>query len=225
MRLLIVEDEEKLAKNLKRLLEFRGFAVDILDSGERAFTRLSLYRNDYSLALIDLSLPGLDGTTLTKRLREEKVTLPIIIITGRAETQFKIELLNSGADDYVVKPFSSEELVARINSVLRRPLVAQPIVHTVGNLTVDTASRKVSAEGAEIRLTLKEYSLLECFLRRPGEVLTRNELANQVWDFNSVNWSNVLDVHMKNLRKKLSQAERAARFETIRGVGYRLVTS
>jgi two-component system, OmpR family, response regulator len=223
MHLLIVEDEDALAKNLKRLLEYRGFAVDILQDAEKALTRLSMYRSDYSLVLLDLGLPGMDGMTLTKKIREEGVTVPIIIITGKSETRYKIELLNSGADDYVVKPFSSEELVARINSVLRRPQTVQPIVHTVGNLSVDTAARKVRAGEVEIPLTLKEYSLFECFLRRPGEVLTRDELCNQVWDFNTLNWSNVLDVHMKNLRKKLTRAERSARFETVRGVGYRLV--
>src|SRR3989344_3182334 len=223
MHLLVVEDEETLAKNIKRLLEYRGFAVDVLHDAEKALTRLSMYRNDYSLVLLDLGLPGMGGMELTKKLREEGVAVPIIILTGQSETRYKIELLNSGADDYVVKPFSSEELVARINSVLRRPQPSQPIVHTLGELTVDTATRKVRAGGKEIPLTLKEYSLFECFLRKPGEVLTRDELCNQVWDFNSLNWSNVLDVHMKNLRKKLIEAERSARFETVRGVGYRLV--
>jgi len=225
MRLLIVEDEKSLAENLKRTLEGRGFAVDHLDNGEQAFSRLSLYRSDYSLVLLDLTLPGLDGAQLTQKLRAEGITIPIIVITGKSETEHKIALLNSGADDYVVKPFSAEELVARINSVLRRPVESQPVVHSLGELSIDTAARRVRAGEREIRLTLKEYSLLECFLRRPGQVLTREELSNQVWDFNSLNWSNVLDVHMKNLRKKLSPVNHAARFETVRGVGYRLVTA
>ncbi|MDO8562174.1 MAG: response regulator transcription factor [bacterium] len=222
MRLLIVEDDELMARSLKRLLELKGFAVDWLSDALKARTRLLLYRGEYDLLLLDLGLPGMSGTALTTSLREEGVTVPIIIITGQSETESKITLLNSGAEDYVVKPFSSGELVARINSVLRRPTVTQPIVYTLGDLTVDTAARRLRAGGKEIPLTLKEYSLLECFLRRPNEVLTREDLYNKVWDFNSVNLSNVLDVHIKNLRKKLTSADNSVLFETIRGVGYRL---
>ena len=223
MRLIIIEDEERQAENLKKILEFRGFAVDWLSSAEKARTRLLMYRNEYDLALLDLGLPGMGGLELTKTLRAEGVMTPIIILTGRSETTHKIELLNSGADDYVVKPFSSDELIARINSVLRRPLVAQPVVHSVGALEIDTAARRVRAGDVEIPLTLKEYSLLECFVRRPNEVLKREDLSNQIWDFNALTLSNVLDVHMKNLRKKLQRGDTAVRFETVRGVGYRLV--
>ncbi|OGG50309.1 hypothetical protein A2763_01450 [Candidatus Kaiserbacteria bacterium RIFCSPHIGHO2_01_FULL_54_36] len=224
MHILIVEDEETLGKNLKKLLEHKGFGVDWLPNAEKARTRLLMYRNEYDIVVLDLTLPGMSGMELTRGLREEGVTTPIIILTGNSDTQTKIDLLNSGADDYVVKPFSSDELIARIGSVLRRPAVVQPVVHTLGELTVDTAARRVRLRDTEIPLTLKEYSLFECFLRRPGEVLTREELLNQVWDFNTLSWSNVLDVHMKNLRKKLEAMEDSARFETVRGVGYRLVT-
>ena len=220
---MLIEDEEVLAKNLKRLLEAKGFAVDWLPDPEKARTRLLMYRNDYDLVLLDLNLPKLSGMQLTQSLRAESVTLPIIILTGRSETATKISLLNSGADDYVVKPFSTDELVARINSVLRRPTVAQPVVYNLGNLEVQTATRSVKVSGKHIQLTLKEYSLFECFLRRPNEVLTREDLCNQLWDFNTVTWSNVLDVHMKNLRKKIPEDESGVRFETVRGVGYRLV--
>ncbi|MDO8552993.1 MAG: response regulator transcription factor [bacterium] len=226
MRLLIDEDEESLAKNLKRLLELKGFAVDWLTTAEKARTRIMLYRNEYGAILLDLTLPGMSGTELTKSVRAEGVTTPIIILTGKSETQYKIELLNSGADDYVVKPFSSDELIARISSVVRRPVQEIPIVRTVGQLSIDSSARRVTASGTHLTLTLKEYSLLECFMRRPNEILTREDLSNQIWDFNSLTMSNVLDVHMKNLRKKISSAAgNAARFETVRGVGYRLVLS
>ncbi|MSR70948.1 response regulator transcription factor [Candidatus Kaiserbacteria bacterium] len=223
MRLLIVEDEETLALNLKKILELKAFAVDWLADGEKAHTRILLYRNDYDVIIIDLGLSGMDGMTLTKSLRAEKITTPIIILTGRSETEHKVALLNAGADDYMVKPFSSAELIARISSVLRRPTEAQPVVRTVGDITIDTAAHRVTIRDAEIPLTLKEYSLLECFLRRPGEVFTREELSTQVWDFNAMTLSNVLDVHMKNLRKKLHNSGNSARFETVRGVGYRFV--
>ena len=224
MHILIVEDEEVLARNLKKILEQKGFGVDWLSNAEKARTRVLLYRNEYDMIILDLALPGMCGADFTKGLRAEGITTPIIIVTGNADTQNKIELLNSGADDYVVKPFSSDELIARISSVLRRPVKTQPVVHKLGRLTIDTAARRVQIGDAEVSLTLKEYALLECFLRRPGEVLSREDLFNQVWDFNTLTWSNVLDVHMKNLRKKLESTEGSTRFETIRGVGYRLVT-
>ena len=165
----------------------------------------------------------MDGITLIKLVRAENITTPIIILTGRTETKDKIELLNAGADDYVVKPFSSAEMIARIASVLRRPAVVTKVVHEVGNITIDTATHRVSVDGAEIALTLKEYSLLECFVRRPGEVFTREELSNQVWDFDALTLSNVLDVHMKNLRKKVCATSNSVRFETVRGIGYRFI--
>lgn len=224
MRLLIVEDEETVAKNLKKLLELKGIAVDWLSDALVARTRILMYRNEYDIILLDLGLPGMSGMALTTSLRDEGVTTPIIIVTGESDTASKITLLNSGADDYVVKPFSSEELIARINSVLRRPATSQPVVYTVGEFTMESATHSLRAGKTEIPLTLKEYSLLECFLRRPNEVLTREDLCNKVWDFNSLTLSNVLDVHMKNLRKKLSGASNSGRFETVRGVGYRFVT-
>lgn len=226
MRLLIIEDDETLAQNLKKILELKGFTVDWLADADKARTRLMLYRDDYDLALLDLSLSGsgaMDGMELAKQVRAEGVMTPIIILTGYSDTKVKIELLNSGADDYVVKPFSSDELIARIHSVLRRPSSALPTVHAVGDLKINTAEHSVEAGGKPIALTLKEYSLFECFVRRPNQVLTRNELCNELWDFDSVTWSNVLDVHMKNLRKKLHGTCDTARFETVRGVGYRLV--
>ena len=223
MRLLIVEDEEVLAKNLKKILELKGFAVDWLVDGAKALTRITMYHKEYDVIILDLTLPGMDGKTLTKSLRDENITTPIIILTGNSETENKIALLNAGADDYVVKPFSSAELIARIASVLRRPSTSQAVVHTVGDITIDTAAHRVRVKDQEIPLTLKEYSLLECFLRRPGEVFTREELCNQVWDFNALTLSNVLDIHRKNLRKKLQKINNSARFETVRGVGYRFV--
>ncbi|HET8581197.1 MAG TPA: response regulator transcription factor [Candidatus Paceibacterota bacterium] len=221
MRLLIVEDEEKLAKALKKGLESRGFAVDWLGDSEKALTRILMYRDEYDLILLDLMLPGIDGATITENVRKEGVTIPIIVLTARNETEHKVDLLNKGADDYVVKPFSFAELLARINSVLRRPAETAHVVLSAGPIEMDTATRVVRKRGEEIPLTLKEFALLECFLREPGVVLSREKLFDHVWDFNTLAWSNVLDVHMKNLRKKLNHGETKDFFETIRGVGYR----
>lgn len=223
MRLLIVEDEEGLAQSLKKLLEMRGYATDWLADGEKALSRIQLYHKDYDVIILDLTLPGMNGMEVTKNARAEGIATPIIILTGQSDTENKVALLNAGADDYVVKPFSSAELIARIQSVTRRPKESQKVVHSVGDIMIDTAARRVCVGDQEITLTLKEYALLECFLRRPGDVFTREELSSQVWDFNALTLSNVLDVHMKNLRKKIHQEGNTARFETVRGVGYRLV--
>lgn len=223
MHLLVVEDEEKLAKALKKGLELKGFAVDWLADSEKAKTRILLYRNEYDLIILDLMLPGIDGATITESVRKEGVTTPIIILTARNETEHKVDLLNKGADDYIVKPFSFEELISRINAVLRRPSTQKPVILRVGNLQMDTSTRTVRKGENEIPLTLKEFSLLECFMRQPNEVLSREKLFDHVWDFNSLSWSNVLDVHMKNLRKKLNNdSYDTPVFETVRGVGYRL---
>ena len=171
MHLLIVEDEERLARALKKGLETKGFAVDWLADSEKARTRILLYRNEYDLIILDLMLPGIDGATITETVRKEGVTTPIMILTARNETEHKVDLLNKGADDYVVKPFSFDELLARINSVLRRPASAQPVVLQVGPLEMDTATRTVKKDGEEVPLTLKEFALLECFMREPGVVL------------------------------------------------------
>ncbi|MBP9710743.1 MAG: response regulator transcription factor [Candidatus Pacebacteria bacterium] len=223
MHLLIVEDEEKLAKALKKGLELKGYAVDWLPDAEKARNRIMLYRNEYDLIILDLMLPNVDGATITEAVRAEGVTTPIIILTARNETEHKVDLLNKGADDYIVKPFSFEELLSRISAVLRRPTTTKAPVLKVGVLEMDIGTRTVRKNGKEVPLTLKEFSLLECFMRQPNEVLSREKLFDHVWDFNSLSWSNVLDVHMKNLRKKLDQTEDIEPlFETVRGVGYKL---
>ncbi|TSC68860.1 MAG: two-component system, OmpR family, copper resistance phosphate regulon response regulator CusR [Parcubacteria group bacterium Gr01-1014_56] len=223
MRLLIVEDEEKLAQALKKGLEVKGYAVDWLADSEKALNRILMYRKEYDLIILDLMLPGIDGAAITERVRQENVTTPIIILTARNETEHKVDLLNKGADDYVVKPFSFDELIARINSVLRRPTLTKPLILHVGDVEMNTSTHTVTKAGQEVPLTLKEFALLECFMRQPNEVLTRERLFDHVWDFNALAWSNVLDVHMKNLRKKLEHEQTDERlFETVRGVGYRI---
>ena len=222
MRILIVEDEAKLAEALKRGLESKGFAVDWIAESEKARTRILLYRDEYDLILLDLMLPGIDGATITREARKEGVTTPIIVLTARDETEYKVELLNIGADDYIAKPFSFEELVARINAVLRRPDQSIPTSMKIRDIELDPASRTVTKAGKPVSLTLKEYSLLEYFMRHPDEALTRESILDHVWSFDFPGFSNVLDVHMKNLRKKLDTYGDTPLFETIRGVGYRL---
>jgi DNA-binding response OmpR family regulator len=223
MRLIIVDDESELAEILKKQLELKGFAVDWLPSADKAFNRILLYQKEYDAVILDLNMMGMNGMELTKKLRAENVKLPILIVTGDSSTQTKIALLNSGADDYVVKPFSLEELIARLNSVLRRPATPLPTTLSAGSITMNTGERTIKVNEKEVALSLKEYALLECFVRHPGEVMTREQLSNKVWDFAALTLSNVLDVHMVSLRKKIAGKDDSTRFETVRGIGYRLV--
>jgi two-component system OmpR family response regulator len=223
MRILIVEDEEKLAEPLKKGLELHGFTVDYLQDAEKARTRVKLYRDEYDCILLDLMMPGVDGATIAKEAREEGVTTPIIMLTARAETDMKVKLLNLGADDYIVKPYSLDEVVARINAVMRRPETQLPSVLKIRDIELDPGQHTVIKGGEPVALTLKEFSLLEFFMRHPNEALKREAVLDHVWSFDFPAFSNVLDVHMKNLRKKLDDyGDGDPLFETIRGIGYRL---
>lgn len=222
MRVLVIEDEEKLAEALRRGLEKKGFAVDTVNDGEKGLTRISLHRNDYDLLILDLMLPKTDGYEITKTIRERGITIPILVLTARNETDIKVNLLLSGADDYMVKPFSFEELSARVRALLRRPAEALPETLTVQDITLDTGKRIVTRNGEEIPLTLKEFSMLEYFMRHPNQVINREDLLSHLWDFNYSSFSNVVDVHVKNLRNKLDSGRNQSILETVRGIGYRL---
>ena len=222
MRILLVEDEKKLSDALLDGLSQKGYADDAIDNGEKAFNRLSLNHMDYDLVLLDLMLPGMDGTTITKALRERDITTPILILTARDEIENRVDLLLAGADDYIVKPFSFEELCARIQAVLRRPTEMVSSVLQVDDIELHPAERIVTKNGDPVPLTLKEFVLLEYFLRHPNKVVNREELLSHLWDFNFSSFSNVVDVHVKNLRRKLGWNGNNSLLQTVRGVGYRL---
>lgn len=222
MRILIVEDEEKLATALQTGLAKNGYAVDIINNGEKALSRIALNNMDYDLIILDLMLPGMEGGAVTKSVREKGITTPILILTARDEIENKVELLLTGADDYIVKPFSFEELLARIKAIFRRPQSSLPQILKIRGVELNSSTRKVTKNGKEVMLTLKEYMLLEYFMRNPNKVVNREELLSHLWDFNYNSFSNVVDVHVKNLRKKLGWESSEGILETIRGVGYRL---
>lgn len=222
MKILLVEDEEKLASALKRGLETLGYTVDIVADGKKALTRASLHRSDYDVVILDLMLPSMDGFEVCKEMRAQNVTVPILVLTARAETETKVRLLLAGADDYLVKPFSFAELTARLRALMRRPTEALPEVLESNDIALDPSTRRVSRGGNEIPLTLKEFGLLEYFMRNPGKVVNRDDLLNHLWDFNYVGFSNVVDVHVKNLRRKLDREDPESILETVRGIGYRL---
>lgn len=222
MKILLVEDEKQLADALARGLTQKGYAVDIVEDGEKALTRISLHREDYDLVILDLMLPKKDGLEVCKAARELGVTVPILILTARTETERKVELLLAGTDDYMIKPFSLDELTARIHALMRRPSESKPETLTVGNIELNVQERRVTRNGKDIPLTLKEFGLLEYFMRRPNQVVNRENLLANLWDFNYVSFSNVVDVHVKNLRRKLDDGSGLAVLETVRGIGYRL---
>jgi len=222
MRILFVEDEQKLADAMRSGLMKKGYAVDTLADGEKAYEHISIHHGDYDLIILDLMLPGMDGATICERVRARDITVPILILTARNEMSDKVNLLLTGADDYMVKPFSFAELVARITALSRRPSTLVPNTLAVRDIELNSVEQTVHREGELIPLTLKEFVLLEYLMRRPNQVVDREELLSHLWDFNYLSFSNVIDVHVKNLRKKLNGTDRENLIETVRGVGYRL---
>lgn len=222
MRILIIEDEEKLAQSLKKGLEKEGYAVDYVMDGIAGERRIVMSHKDYDLAIVDLMLPGKDGFEICRSVREQKITLPLLVLTARDATDDKVAALDAGADDYLVKPFSFEELLARVRALLRRPEQSLPSELIVHDLHLNTTTRKVHRKDKEIDLTLKEFSLLEYLMRNADQVLTREQILDHLWDFAFDSFSNVVDVHVKNLRKKIDSGHHEKLLETIRGVGYRI---
>jgi DNA-binding response OmpR family regulator len=222
MRVLIIEDEEKLAQSLKKGLERSGYAADYILDGEAGERRIDLYNKDYDIVILDLMLPKKNGFEVCRAVREKGFTLPILILTARDMTEDKILALDSGADDYLVKPFSFEELLARVRALLRRPAASLNNEITVGTLVMKLAEREVSQSGTKIDLTLKEFELLQYLMRHPGQAIGREDLYLHLWDFADNAMSNIIDAHVKNIRRKLDVGEHATTIETVRGVGYRV---
>ena len=222
MKILLVEDEKKLASALTKGLALEGYTVDTIPDGQKALTRIALHRSDYDLVILDLMLPSMDGLEVCKQMRAKDITVPVLILTARTETETKVELLLSGADDYLVKPFSFAELNARIQALLRRPKEVLSETLQVADIEINLRERRASRNKKEIPLTLKEFGLLEYFMRHPNQVVSREDLLNHLWDFNYVGFTNVVDVHVKNLRRKLGEGSDGSILETVRGVGYRL---
>lgn len=222
MKILVVEDELKLAESLAEGLKHTGYVVDIISDGEVALKRVVNHPEDYDLILLDLMLPSLDGESVCKKIREKDITIPILILTARNEIETKVNLLIGGADDYLVKPFSFEELLARIKALTRRSKDIAPIILKFADIELNTSLHIVLRNKIPIPLTIKEFYMLEYFMRHPKKIISREELLNHLWDFSYESFSNVIDVHVKNLRKKLQLGKYQDPLETVRGLGYRL---
>jgi two-component system, OmpR family, response regulator len=220
MRILVVEDDPKMAGLLRRGLLEEGHAPDVAQVGDDALWMAKAV--EYDAIVLDLLLPGIDGVEVCRRLRRDGVWSPILMLTARDGIEDRVAGLDAGADDYLPKPFSFSELLARLRALVRRGSPERPSVLTVGDLRLDPATRQVWRGETEIHLSAKEFSLLETFMRRPGDVLSRDLLLEHAWDYAYENRSNVVDVYVRYLREKVDRPFDRNSIETVRGMGYRL---
>jgi two-component system OmpR family response regulator len=220
MHVLVVEDEIKMARVLERGLREEGYAVDLAHDGADATWRAT--ETAYDAIVLDVMLPDADGFEVCRMLRERDVWVPVLMLTARDAIGDRVAGLDAGADDYLTKPFSFEELLARLRALVRRGAPERPAVLRVGDLSLDPATRRVERAGMPIDLTAKEFSLLGYLMGHPGEVLSRTQLLEHVWDFAYDGDSNVVDVYVRYLRKKIDRPFGTDTIETVRGAGYRL---
>jgi heavy metal response regulator len=220
MRVLVVEDERRIADFISRGLSEQGYAVDVAYDGDEALDWLAVA--DFDVIILDVMLPVRDGIEVCRTLRERGLRTPILMLTARDAVEDRVRGLDSGADDYLVKPFAFAELVARLRALTRREPTALGTVLQVGDLILDTTTREVSRQGMSLELTSKEYALLEYLMRHPNQVLTRTMIAEHVWNYDFDNATNVIDVHIRNLRRKIDDPFPTKLIQTVRGAGYRI---
>jgi two-component system, OmpR family, response regulator len=220
VKVLVIEDEKKIASFVRKGLEAEGLVVDICLEGTTGFALAT--SRPYDVLVLDIMLPGRDGLSILKGLRERKISLPVILLTARSELNERLEGLNLGADDYLTKPFYIQELVARIHAVVRRSSGAAQSILTLSDLTCNLLTREVKRAGRRIELTTREFALLEHLMRSPGRVLTRAQICEQVWNYHFDPETNLVDVYVQRLRKKVDGETERKLIETVRGVGYRI---
>jgi two-component system OmpR family response regulator len=220
MRVLVVEDEIKMASLIRRGLRNEGLSADVAITGEDALWMAAA--TTYDAIVLDVMLPGIDGFETCRRLRTDSIWSPVIMLTARDSIEDRVAGLDEGADDYLTKPFSFAELLARLRALARRGAIERPTVLEVGGLRLDPAARRAWRGDAEVSLSAKEFRLLEVFMRHPGEVLTRYQLLEQAWDYDYENRSNIVDVYVRYLRDKIDRPFGASQLQTVRGAGYRL---
>lgn len=220
MRILVVEDESRLSTLLKQALIEDGCAVDLAGSGEDALDLAGA--GVYDALVLDIMLPGIDGLEVCRRLRARHLQTPILLLTARDAVEERVAGLDSGADDYLIKPFALQELLARLRAITRRPPETHTPILRAGPVSLDPATHRVWREDTEVNLSGKEFRILECLMRNQPRVLTRDVIAERVWDYDFPSLTNVIDVHIRSLRRKLDDPYPGGMIETVRGVGYRL---
>ena len=222
MKILIVEDEHKIANSIKKGLELENFAVDVAYDGETGYDLAT--SEEYDVIILDRLLPGIEGSEITKKLREEKKHTPILILTAKGQVADRVEGLESGADDYLIKPFAFEELLARIRALSRRPKVTTGEVLHVADLELNTKTYEVRRGEKPISLSSREFSLLEYLMRHPNQILTKDQITNHVWNYEANILPNTIEVYIGYLRKKIDKAFDAKRplIYTARGFGYKI---
>ena len=220
MRILVVEDEPAIATAIRSILGTVDYAVDLAASGPEALSWAGTY--DYDLVVLDIVLPGLDGFEVCRRLRRTGFEAPILMLTARDQVDDRVTGLDAGADDYLAKPFAAAELLARVRALRRRGSTPRDPVLQVGQLSLDPASREVRVGDRPIRLTAKEFALLEVLARHPGQVFAQDRLIDALWDADFASGSNVVEVYIHSLRRKIDGGRRDGLIETVRGAGYRL---
>jgi len=220
MRVLVVEDERRIADFVCRGLSEQGYAVDVAYDGDEALHWPDVA--EFDVVILDVMLPVRDGIEVCRTLRERGLRTPILMLTARDAVEDRVRGLDSGADDYLVKPFAFAELLARLRALTRREPVALGTVLRVSDLILDTTTREASRQGMSLELTSKEYALLEYLMRHPNQVLTRTMIAEHVWNYDFDNATNVIDVHIRNLRRKIDDPFPTKLIQTVRGAGYRI---
>ncbi len=220
MRILVVEDELKMAALIRRGLEEDGKAADIAGKGEEALAMAGA--TEYDAIILDVMLPGMDGFEVCRRLRANDVWAPVLMLTARDAVEDRIAGLDTGADDYLTKPFSFAELLARLRALVRRGPLEKPAILEVGTLRLDPATHQVWRGDTEVSLSAKEFSLLETLMRQPGRVFSRFDLLEHAWDYAYENRSNIIEVYIRYLREKVDRPFGVKTIETVRGAGYRL---
>ncbi len=220
MKILVIEDEKKIASFVRKGLEAAGLVVDVCPDGTTGFTLAT--SKPYDVLVLDIMLPGRDGLSILKGLRERRMPLPVILLTARSELNERLEGLNLGADDYLTKPFYIQELVARIHAVARRASGASQSILSFEDLTLNLLTREVTRAGQKIDLTVREFALLEHLMKSPGRVLTRVQICEQVWNYHFDPETNLVDVYVQRIRKKVDGEASRKLIDTVRGVGYRI---
>ncbi len=223
VRILVVEDEAKVASFIRRGLEAEGYRVDIAPDGEAGLRHV--FDQEYALVVLDVMLPKRDGLSVLQEIRQHQRSVPVLMLTARDTVAYKVAGLDHGADDYLTKPFAFEELLARMRALLRRGSAPSPVTLRVADLTLDLGTRHVTRAGTRIDLTAKEFALLAFFLRQPGRVLSRALIAQHVWGVDFDTFTNVIDVYVNYLRKKIDAGFPTKLIHTVRGVGYVLKES